>query len=355
MAHGCFDILHGGHLEYFSQAKSIGDYLIVCIASDESLWLHKNKKPSIPLQHRVKIIQSLSMVDEVVVSSGTKKGIDFEPELRRIVPDILVATEDDKYRVEKIQLCEELGVIYEQLPKTLEYERVSTSDIINFIKAPLETPLRIDFAGGWLDTPKLSRLGGVIVNCTISPLVSLRSWTYNQSSGLGGSAAYAILTGKNAIDSELALGVGWQDPAVIQETGLCVWESGQRPTLKFKRTPTILKNKLALLWTGESHYTPGLTDKKRDYEKIFKAGKLASIGVLNDDIIDIFYATQLSYEVQLGEGMKKLPAHNESAKKYCGGGFGGYALYIFLNEADRIDFLKNENTVDIQPYIRETL
>jgi hypothetical protein len=36
------------------------------------------------------------------------------------------------------------------------------------------------------------------------------------------------------VQSELDLGVGWQDPAVIRETGLCVWHSGPAPVLDFK-------------------------------------------------------------------------------------------------------------------------
>jgi hypothetical protein len=52
--------------------------------------------------------------------------------------------------------------------------------------------------------------------------------------GLGGSAAHAFLNGKDPVQSELDLGVGWQDPAVIRETGLCVWRSGPKPVLDFK-------------------------------------------------------------------------------------------------------------------------
>jgi len=52
--------------------------------------------------------------------------------------------------------------------------------------------------------------------------------------GLGGSAAHALLNGKDPVQSELDLGVGWQDPAVIRETGLCVWRSGSKPVLDFK-------------------------------------------------------------------------------------------------------------------------
>ena len=112
-----------------------------------------------------------------------------------------------------------------------DFDSVSTSEIVRCIRAPMEAPLRVDFAGGWLDVPRLARPNAYLVNCAISPLVSLRHWPYHAKSGLGGSGAYALLQGDSGVASELNLGVGWQDPAVIHETGLCVWRSGAKPAL----------------------------------------------------------------------------------------------------------------------------
>jgi len=116
----------------------------------------------------------------------------------------------------------------------------------------LEVPLRVDFAGGWLDVPRLSRPSSYIVNCAITPFVTKENWPYKKCSGVGGSAAWAILNGKDAVASELGNDVGWQDPAVIQETGLCVWKSGNRPVLEFKSNPSFLRNKMVIYWTGKS-------------------------------------------------------------------------------------------------------
>ncbi len=41
--------------------------------------------------------------------------------------------------------------------------------------------------------PRLSRQEAYIVNCAISPLVSLVDWQFEIGGGLGGSAAYALL------------------------------------------------------------------------------------------------------------------------------------------------------------------
>lgn len=146
---------------------------------------------------------------------------------------------------------------------------------MRILRAPVETPLRVDFAGGWLDVPRFARPGGSIVNCAISPLVSLADWPYRARSGLGGSAAYAVLQGDDGVRSEMNLGVGWQDPAVILETGLCVWKSGLEPRLEFKGDGEMLRGRMALLWTGQPHDTPGVVALARDFARIERAGALA--------------------------------------------------------------------------------
>ena len=352
---GCYDILHGGHIEFFSHAKALGDYLIVCFAGDASLEFHKHKKSSLPEAHKKRLLESMSMIDEVVIGDYLGElGLDFKEHFLRIKPDILAVTEDDKYGAEKTALCKEIGAEYVVLPKTLNFEKISTTQILSYIKAPSEIFLRVDFAGGWLDVPKFSRPDSYIVNCTITPSVSLNKWEYEMGAGLGGSAAYSILTGKNGIESELDLGVGWQDPAVIIESGLCVWESGLKPKLEFKIKPDFLIGKMALLWTGKNHTTYNNVDKGRDFEKIIKASRIAreAVNPLNLDYTKLCAAVNLSYEVQLEEGMIPLPEYSEVAKKYSGGGHGGYALYLFKNEGDRNEFLKNEGTLKIEPSIK---
>ena len=49
---GCYDILHAGHLQFFEEARALGDHLTVSFASSEVLWFHKRRKPSIPDEHK---------------------------------------------------------------------------------------------------------------------------------------------------------------------------------------------------------------------------------------------------------------------------------------------------------------
>ena len=245
---GCYDIVHAGHIQFFEEARALGDYLIVSFASEPVLWHHKQRKPSIPDEHKKVLLESLRMVDKVILGTGMKKGLDFEEEFLQERPDVLAVTEDDLYSGIKKELCSRVGASYVVLPKTPpKFAPVSTTMLVNRIKAPSTVPLRVDFAGGWLDVPRYARKGSYVVNCAITPMVSLCEWPYEKRSGLGGSGAWAMLEGRDPVASELALGVGWQDPAVIAETGLCVWRSGSSPVLDVKGTGDFLEGRMAIL------------------------------------------------------------------------------------------------------------
>lgn len=345
---GCYDILHAGHLQFFEEAKALGDHLTVSFANEDILWAHKSRRPSLPDDHKMALLRALPMIDEVVTGNGVGLGLDFEPVFRELRPDILAVTEDDQYGAIKEALCAEVGCRYVRLPKTPpRIDPISTTEIVNRISGQLEAPLRIDFAGGWLDVPRLAREDGFIVNCAISPKVSLKSWPYEKKAGLGGSGAWALLNGRDPVEAELDLGVGWQDPAVIRETGICVWKSGERPRLDFKRDGAFLNGKMGLRWMAGQHDTPGSVDFERDYDLIARAGQVARRAVMEESVELLAEAISLSYQVQLGEGMEPLPAIEGSlARKYCGGGHGGYAVYLFASAESR----KAVEVLEIEPW-----
>lgn len=219
----------------------------------------------------------------------------------------------------------------------------------------MKVPLRVDFAGGWLDVPAHAVKGTYIVNCAIEPLVSLESWGYEKNSGLGGSAAWSILNGNaNPVDVELQT-AGWQDPAVIQETGLCVWRSGPRPVLHAKFNPDYLTGCLALAWTGRPHVTADILPMPRNYDAIARAGAMAALAAQTRLITMLGKAVALSYACQLAEGMAPLPIEGALAAKYCGSGHGGYAVYLFEHPSSRERFLGTMHSMPImavEPYLR---
>lgn len=193
-----------------------------------------------------------------------------------------------------------------------------------------------------------------MVNCAIAPLVSLTTWNYEKRSGVGGSGAWALLNGDDGVTSELNLGVGWQDPAIVMETGLCVWESGLRPKLHLKRNGEMLQGLMALLFTESEHDTPALAENNRNYELIYQASCVAAEAVLRDDVVQLGATVRMSYQAQLQEGMSPLniPATCLAAK-YCGGGWGGYAVYLFSSGCNRDEFVQaHAQAKAIEPFIR---
>lgn len=355
---GCYDILHAGHLQFFEEARALGDHLTVCFASAEVLWRHKHRRSSLPDQHKLELLRALRMVDEAVMGCDAGLGLDFESHFRRIRPAVLAVTEDDRYEAIKRQLCAEVGAEYVALAKTPpKCSPVSTTSIVRLIRAPETAPLRVDFAGGWLDVPRFAREEGFVVNCAISPTVSLVDWPYARNAGLGGSGAWALLNGHDGVLSECGLGVGWQDPAVIAETGLCVYRSGQTPRLFLKTDGELVRGKMALFFTGRPHDTPSLAAGRRDYGRIVEASRVAHDAVRASDLALLGRATHMSYSVQLDEGMERLPYDVPGALgfKYCGGGFGGYALYLFPSSEERDAACAKRGLLAVEPFVRHTL
>ncbi|PCJ98480.1 MAG: glycerol-3-phosphate cytidylyltransferase [Flavobacteriaceae bacterium] len=75
---GCFDVFHYGHLNILIRSKELCDYLIVGVSTDELIEQEKGRKPVIPFHERVKIVQSINLVDEVIpqVDKNKQKIVD---------------------------------------------------------------------------------------------------------------------------------------------------------------------------------------------------------------------------------------------------------------------------------------
>ena len=70
---GVFDLFHIGHLNILREAKKRCKYLIVGVSTDEVAQEYKHKKPIIPFENRIEIVQSIKYVDEVVPQTTMDK------------------------------------------------------------------------------------------------------------------------------------------------------------------------------------------------------------------------------------------------------------------------------------------
>jgi len=169
-------------------------------------------------------------------------------------------TEDDRYAAAKQALCAEIGARYVVLPKTPpQFPSISTTEIVRWNPRPQEAPLRVDFAGGWLRRAAFRPAGRLHRQLRdlahrVAAILALRTQCRTRRERGVGPAH-----GKDGVDSELDLGVGWQDPAVIAESGLCVWRSGRRPDLELKTDGAFLRGRMAGILDRE----PALDSRRR--------------------------------------------------------------------------------------------
>ena len=91
LIHGVFDVIHVGHINYFKEAKSKVDKLIVSVTSDR----YVNKGPGKPifnLKKRIDVLSSIKYIDEVI-ESNYPTAIQ---NIRKIRPDLYIKGKDYK-------------------------------------------------------------------------------------------------------------------------------------------------------------------------------------------------------------------------------------------------------------------
>lgn len=65
---GCFDLLHAGHVQLLESARALGDHLVVCLNSDDSVRRLKGPgRPLVPAADRAAVLLGLGCVDAVAV------------------------------------------------------------------------------------------------------------------------------------------------------------------------------------------------------------------------------------------------------------------------------------------------
>jgi D-beta-D-heptose 7-phosphate kinase / D-beta-D-heptose 1-phosphate adenosyltransferase len=82
---GCFDLLHAGHVATLRAARALGDCLVVCLNSDDSVRRLKGlERPLVPEADRVAVLEALGCVDAVVpFDERTPEAV-----LQRLRPDV---------------------------------------------------------------------------------------------------------------------------------------------------------------------------------------------------------------------------------------------------------------------------
>jgi hypothetical protein len=118
-------------------------------------------------------------VKECRINSGWGV-IDFEKELRDIMPDIFIVNEDG-HTPTKQALCKDMGIEYKVLKRIPHADLPVRSTTAQRTECTI--PFRIDVAGGWLDQPFVSKYHpGPVITISIEPTVE-----FNERSGMSSS------------------------------------------------------------------------------------------------------------------------------------------------------------------------
>lgn len=131
---GVYDMFHIGHLNVIKNAKALCDYLIVAVSTDEVVETNKHKKPVIPFEDRVRIVEAIRYVDKVV----PQDSYDIEGKIKAAINnkiDVMFVGDDwkgtDKWNHIEVRL-NEVGVRVEYLPYT---DGISSSMLRQVVKS----------------------------------------------------------------------------------------------------------------------------------------------------------------------------------------------------------------------------
>jgi len=126
---GCFDIIHAGHIHLLTEAKNLGDRLLIGLNSDQSVQNLKGPdRPLNPEYARASVLESLSMVDGVTIFQE-----DTPHELvKEIIPHVLVKGGD--YSIENVVGADTVRASGGEVVLIPILKGYSTSDILTRIR-----------------------------------------------------------------------------------------------------------------------------------------------------------------------------------------------------------------------------
>jgi len=124
ITYGTFDLLHYGHINLLRRAKQLGDYLIVCLSTDEFNSKEKNKETYFGYNERKQLLEAIRYVDLVIPEKSWEQK---ENDIEKYEIDVFVMGDDWEGKFDFLkQKCE---VVY--LPRT---EEISTTKIRKDLK-----------------------------------------------------------------------------------------------------------------------------------------------------------------------------------------------------------------------------
>ena len=125
ITYGTFDLLHYGHINLLRRAKSLGDYLVVGLSTDEFNNKEKNKECYFDYENRKLLLDAVRYVDLVIPEENWEQKIS---DIQKYNIDVFVIGGDWKG---KFDYLKDIGVEVVYLPRTKEISTSKIKDDLN--------------------------------------------------------------------------------------------------------------------------------------------------------------------------------------------------------------------------------
>ena len=128
---GCFDILHVGHVRFLSEARRMGDYLVVLLESDKKVKeLKGGNRPVFLQKERAEMLSALGSVDLVVLLPAIERDSDYLDLVMEISPNIIAVTENDPHIEKKKGQAEKIRAELRVIPLIKRYSTSGLAKIL---------------------------------------------------------------------------------------------------------------------------------------------------------------------------------------------------------------------------------
>ncbi len=115
---GCFDLIHFGHISFLTQARALGDYLVVALESDENARRAKGDMRPIHTQaQRQHMLEALSVVDEVICLPPMHSDTEYFDLVTKVKPAIIAVTQGDPIVDKKREQAKAVGATLMVIPR----------------------------------------------------------------------------------------------------------------------------------------------------------------------------------------------------------------------------------------------
>ena len=128
---GTFDLLHVGHLALLNHCKSLGDILVVGVASDAVVNMYKPNVPVVPLEQRVEMLEALSCVDIV----RPYHQLEYVSGCKAVDVDIFVVGEDWGKKPHNLDVNNYLRKMGKEIAQVTYNPRTSSTKIKKMVLA----------------------------------------------------------------------------------------------------------------------------------------------------------------------------------------------------------------------------